>query len=75
MQMMRANCAAGCGPFDVVALPMPAEIACKAMLARNACPYCGTRDANTVAAPRDLTDDERAIKTRALERLASTVSG
>ena len=68
MQMMRANCADGCGPFDVVTLPMSAETACTAMMARSVCPYCGTRDGNTMADPRPLTDDERTTKAAAIAR-------
>lgn len=68
MQMMRANCSAGCGLFDVVTLPMSAEAACQAMLLRNVCPWCGARDGHTLADPRPLTDDERRVKSAAMAR-------
>jgi hypothetical protein len=68
MQMLRAKCAAGCGDFDVVSLPMPAELATKTMMARGACPWCGARAGNMMASPRPLTPEEIVIKQGALER-------
>ena len=61
MSMMRARCHRCGWIFDVVALPMPVDAACRAMLASR-CPMCANSNANMTAPSRELTAEEVAQK-------------
>lgn len=68
MQMMRAQCKECQAMYDVVAIPMPADLACRVMTLRDVCPYCGNPTGNLVAPARDLTAEEVELKRRAVAK-------
>jgi hypothetical protein len=68
-QMMRARCQRCDHVHDLVALPLPADDAIKAMV--RACPMCGNRRGNTMAPARALTETEQVEKHNALALQAS----
>ena len=62
MSMMRGRCIRCEHEFDIVALPMPIELAANAIKGRSQCPMCGNHQGNVAAASRQLDTKESWAK-------------